>query len=88
MLTCRELVQSRASDYLDSQLNWRARAGVRFHLLICDHCRRFMHQLAVVRNLLAAWPGPATEEAEETEVRSLAERLYREHRHRAGHPHE
>jgi len=83
MLTCRELVQSRASDYLDSQLNWRARAGVRFHLLICDQCRRFMHQLALVRSLLAGRPEP---EPEETEVRSLAERLYREHRHRAGHP--
>jgi predicted anti-sigma-YlaC factor YlaD len=82
MLTCRELVQSRASDYLDSQLNWRARAGVRFHLLFCDQCRRFMHQLALVRGLLAGWPEP---EPEETEVRLLAERLYREHRHRAGH---
>jgi len=85
MLTCRELVQSRASDYLDSQLNWRARAGVRFHLLICDHCRRFMYQLAQVRGLLAAWQEPAPGEAE---VRSLAERLYREHRHLSGHPHE
>ena len=83
MLTCRELVQSRASDYLDSQLNWRARAGVRFHLLICHHCRRFMHQLARVRGLLAAWPEPVPGE---TEVRSLAERLYREYQHRAGHP--
>jgi predicted anti-sigma-YlaC factor YlaD len=83
MLTCRELVQSRASDYLDSQLNWRARAGVRFHLLICHHCRRFMQQLALVRGLLAGWPEPVPGE---TELSSLAERLYREHRHRAGHP--
>jgi predicted anti-sigma-YlaC factor YlaD len=83
MLTCRELVQSLASDYLDSQLNWRVRAGVRFHLLICHHCRRFMRQLALVRSLLAGRP---EQEPGETEVRRLAERLYREHRHRAGHP--
>jgi predicted anti-sigma-YlaC factor YlaD len=85
MLTCRELVQSRASDYLDGQLNWRARAGVRFHLLLCNHCRRFLRQLQLLRRLLGAWPEPAPREAE---VRSLAERLYREHRHRADQPHE
>ena len=40
MLSCRELAHRHASDYLDGQLGWRARLGVRYHLLICDHCRR------------------------------------------------
>ena len=84
MLSCRELVQIRASDYLDDQLSWRQRAGVRFHLLICNHCRRFMRQLALVRSVLARRPEPPTAEAE---VRVLAERLYRQHQHQAGHPH-
>ena len=52
MLSCRDLAHRHASDYLDGQLGWRARMGVRFHLLICDHCRRFVTQLRKVRVLL------------------------------------
>ncbi len=56
MLTCRELAHRHASDYLDDQLGWRARLGVRYHLLICDHCRRFIAQLRKVRVLLRNKP--------------------------------
>ncbi len=56
MLTCRELAHRHASDYVDGQLGWRARLSVRFHLLICDHCRRFLAQLRQVRKLLRAKP--------------------------------
>ena len=52
MLSCRDLAHRHASDYLDGQLGWRARLGVRFHLLICDRCRRFVAQLRKVRVLL------------------------------------
>lgn len=41
MLKCREFT-SMASEYLDGQLPWPRRASMRFHLLICDHCRRFI----------------------------------------------
>ncbi len=82
MLTCRELVQARASDYLDGQLNWRQRIGVRFHLLLCDHCRRFVRQLALVRKVLVRRPERPVAEAD---VTALAERLYRQHRHASGH---
>jgi anti-sigma factor RsiW len=85
MLTCRELVHTRASDYIDSQLNWRQRAGVRLHLLICDHCRRFVRQLELVRRILARRPEPPVAEAD---ITTLAERLYRQHRQQAGHRHE
>jgi len=84
MLTCRELVQTRASDYLDSQLNWRQRASVRFHLLICDHCRRFIRQLDLVRRVLAREPEAPVSEAE---LKALAERLHRQHQQQAGHRH-
>lgn len=85
MLTCRELVQIHASDYLDSQLNWRQRLGVRFHLLICDHCRLFIKQLRLLRGVLALRPGPVPAAAE---ISAVAERLYQQHRHHAGHRHE
>lgn len=56
MLSCRELAHRHASDYLDGQLGWRQRVGVRYHLLICDHCRRFIAQLRKVRTLLRNKP--------------------------------
>ena len=52
MLKCRELVHE-ADRLLDDDLNWRGRLAVRFHLLICHHCRRYVRQL---RLLLAAIP--------------------------------
>lgn len=52
MLSCRDLAHRHASDYIDGQLGWRARAGVRFHLMLCDNCRRFVAQLRKVRSLL------------------------------------
>lgn len=41
MLKCREFT-SMASEYIDGQLPWPRRVAMRFHLLICDHCRRFI----------------------------------------------
>jgi anti-sigma factor ChrR (cupin superfamily) len=52
MLTCRDFAHRHASDYLDGQLGWRSRLGVRFHLLLCDNCRRFVAQLRQVRAVL------------------------------------
>ncbi len=61
MLTCKELTQLHASDYLDHELTSRQRFGVRLHLMLCRHCRRFVTQLQVVRGLLRHSPPPATE---------------------------
>jgi len=83
MLTCRELAQTLASDYLDAQLTWRQRAAVRFHLLICNHCRRFMRQMALVRSLLARRSEPPPSEPE---VKKLVERLSRQQQGLTGDP--
>lgn len=56
MLSCRDFAHRHASDYLDDQLGWRARLGVRFHLMLCDNCRRFIAQLRKVRVLLRNKP--------------------------------
>lgn len=52
MLTCRDVAHRHASDFIDGQLSWRARLGVRLHLLLCDNCNRFIAQLRKVRVLL------------------------------------
>ena len=44
MLSCRE-VSERASDLIDGRASWRVRAGARLHLLMCQHCRRYVEQL-------------------------------------------
>ena len=51
MLSCKELVE-RSSDYLDGQLRLRERLGVRAHLAMCVHCRRFIRQLKLSQAVL------------------------------------
>ena len=85
MLTCRELVQNLTSDYLDGQLTVRQRIGVRFHLLICAHCQRFIRQMKLVRSLLAR--RPATEPTQD-EVSTLAAHLHQEYLRRDDNRHE
>lgn len=44
MLSCRE-VSERASDLIDGRAAWRIRVEARLHLLLCQHCRRYVEQL-------------------------------------------
>ncbi|WP_316356437.1 zf-HC2 domain-containing protein [Devosia sp.] len=51
MLSCRELSET-ATDYLEGTLTLRQRAGVKMHLLMCQHCRAYIDQLAKTVALL------------------------------------
>ncbi|MDX5298602.1 MAG: zf-HC2 domain-containing protein [Gammaproteobacteria bacterium] len=75
MLKCRELVEQ-ASDYVDDRLDKPQRWAIRLHLLMCAHCRRFMHQFSLAQAVFRALPEPSSE-AEEL---ALAERLCEEYR--------
>ncbi len=77
MLSCRDLAHHYASDYLDDQLGWRSRLGVRFHLLICEHCRRFVTQLRKVQKLLREKPprAPLIDDGDLIAQQQLGERL-------------
>ena len=44
MLKCNEVTRLIASDELETA-PWRTRLSVRFHLLMCRHCRRYVAQL-------------------------------------------
>jgi hypothetical protein len=52
MLTCRQLVKE-SDQLLAGELPWRRRLSIKFHLLMCRHCRRYITQL---RMLIAAFP--------------------------------
>ncbi|QKE62541.1 zf-HC2 domain-containing protein [Aquipseudomonas campi] len=69
MLSCKELV-AHSSDYLDGQLSLRERLGVRAHLAMCRHCRRFIRQMKVTQGVLRKLPDAAIPELD-----VLAERL-------------
>ncbi len=82
MLSCKDLVE-RSSDYLDGQLRLRERLGVRAHLAMCVHCRRFIRQLKLSQAVLRQLP-----EKPVAELDALAEKLARQRREprfRAGH---
>lgn len=51
MLSCRDLSET-ATDYLEGNLTLRQRASVKFHLLMCKHCRAYVDQLAKTVALL------------------------------------
>lgn len=52
MKTCCE-VQEKASALLDGELPLLQLLGVKMHLVLCRHCRRFMRHLRLVSHSLA-----------------------------------
>ena len=74
MLSCKELV-AHSSDYLDGQLRLRERIGVRAHLAMCGHCRRFIRQMKLSQAVLRQLP-----EQPVPELDALAEKLARQRR--------
>lgn len=82
MLSCKELAQQHASAHIDGDLQGHLCWSVRFHLVLCGHCRKFVRQLRVVRNLLQGRADAAV--IDEAEVTRLANQL-RELHHRHDH---
>ncbi len=64
MPTCRD-VSELVTDYLERTLPLRRWAGVRWHLMQCDACRRYIAQMRRTVRLLASHPFPPP--ARETE---------------------
>jgi hypothetical protein len=51
MLTCQETSRL-VSEGVERHLGWRERFGVRVHLWMCVHCRRFEAQVQLLREAL------------------------------------
>lgn len=55
MLTCKDVATTIAQDE-SGRGGWRRTWALRFHLLMCQHCRRYAHQIQTlgpaVRSLL------------------------------------
>ena len=48
MLKCRDVAHE-ASDYIDKSMPWPRRLALLLHLFICEHCRRFVRHLKIMR---------------------------------------
>lgn len=73
MLSCKNVVDD-ADRLLAGELTLRQRLAVRLHLLICVHCRRYLHQLKL---LLRALPH-LRRRASEAEVDAVMARIDRD----------
>lgn len=67
MPTCRD-VSELVTDYLDRTLSLRNRVGMRWHLVQCDACRRYVTQMRQTIRLLATATFPPPNQATEDSV--------------------
>lgn len=47
MLSCKQLVKIVSSE---DKPTWRHRLEIRFHLLMCHHCRKYVKHLEFIKN--------------------------------------
>jgi len=66
MLNCREVTQL-ASEALDRKLSLKERIGLRFHLMMCKLCTRYVRQLKFMHH--------ASRAADENQVTAIGPRL-------------
>ncbi len=45
-LSCKD-VTNLSSEYLDNELDWSIKLKIRFHLLMCGYCRKFVRHLDI-----------------------------------------
>ena len=57
MPNCKEVAGLLASECLE-ETTWRKRLSVRFHLMMCRHCRRYAAQLQAIGATAARILGP------------------------------
>lgn len=80
MMCCRD-VAAKTSDFINKDVSWRDRVEIRFHLMMCRLCRRYVSQMAgtvrLLRCLRSDMPVP---EAGTDSLTSAARDLFRSSR--------
>lgn len=61
MMSCKD-VTALASQYVDGELPIARRLGLRMHVAMCRHCRRFLRQLRTTLELLGTLGEPTEPE--------------------------
>src|SRR5215471_18023078 len=70
MLSCKELSE-KASDYLEGELSAWTRMKIRLHVFLCEHCRRYLHQLRLAVDAFALAAKTDAEERAEDRILQL-----------------
>ena len=79
MLKCRD-IQRLASEYEDGELNWLQKLKLRYHLLICRHCRLFLKQFLSIRRISEQ---STMKPASDKEVQAVMDKIRSHHQGRS-----
>ena len=71
MLNCKEVIREVASDHFSAASPWE-RFRIRFHLLMCRHCRRYERQ---IRKILGAARSLRDQPADEDTLERLKSQI-------------
>lgn len=78
MKNCKE-TSVLVTQSLDRRLNWREQIGMRFHLMLCSNCARFMQQMHQIRAWLRSGDEGAAQGGLNAEARErIASKLQKE----------
>lgn len=62
MLNCKEVIRKVASDHFSAAGRWE-RFMIRFHLMMCRHCRRYERQIRTICGAARGlWDQPADDD--------------------------
>lgn len=74
MPSCQDITEH-ASEYLDRDLPRWKRMGIRMHLLMCIHCRRYVSQLKLTIDTIGKIPEATPPIPDEKQIREIIEQL-------------
>ena len=70
MLNCKDVTEQ-SSDYLEQQLPLRKRLQMRIHLLMCDHCRRYLRQMTTTIGIIRSTSSTISDDAAQQIVEKI-----------------
>ena len=73
MLSCKDVSET-VTDHLEGSTSFRDRVALRFHLLICKHCRRFYQQFQIAGGVSGRL-GDEVSEPTDDEIDALVRKL-------------
>jgi hypothetical protein len=71
MINCRQITEQ-ASEYLDKDHSFFKRVSFKMHLMLCNHCQRYIHQL---QTTIKAAKGLDEKRISDDEARNLTKKI-------------
>ncbi|PIP81165.1 MAG: hypothetical protein COW84_01335 [Gammaproteobacteria bacterium CG22_combo_CG10-13_8_21_14_all_40_8] len=72
-LSCHDVTQL-STEYVDQELDWKAKLRVRFHLLMCHKCRRFVRHVDTVHQYVQKLHEPSA--LNEQELDAIMQKIH------------